>query len=107
VGKGLPLYMIDVSAYIHKSLDASELLLQSISGDIYRCSVFALGISPYMIASMLVQIINAFRKAEIRKKISPKKNNKMVLMIMVIMLWTISKLIGTLNQIEQELWVKN
>ena len=84
IGKGLPLYMIDVSAYIHKTVDASELLMQSISGDIYKCSLFALGISPYMIASMLVQIINAFRKSEIRKKISPKKNNKMVLTIMVI-----------------------
>ena len=84
IGKGLPLYMIDVSAYIHKTVDASELLMQSIGGDIYQCSLFALGISPYMIASMLVQIINAFRKSEIRKKISPKKNNKLVLTLMVI-----------------------
>ena len=84
IGKGLPLYMIDVSVYIHKTVDASELLMQSISGDIYQCSMFALGISPYMIASMLVQIINAFRKSEIRKKISPKKNNKMVLTLMVV-----------------------
>jgi len=84
VGKGLPLYMIDVSAYIHKTIDANTLLMQSISGDIYQCSLFALGISPYMIASMLVQIVNAFRKSEVRKKISPKKNNKMVLTFMVI-----------------------
>lgn len=84
VGKGLPLYMIDVSAYIHKTVDASELMMQSISGDIYQCSLFALGISPYMIGSMLVQIVNAFRRPEMRKKISPKKNNKMVLTIMVI-----------------------
>lgn len=84
VGKCLPLYMIDVSVYMHKAVNASELLMQSISGDIYQCSLFALGISPYMIASMLVQIINAFRKSEIRKKISPKKNNKMVLTLMVV-----------------------
>ena len=84
LGKGLPLFMIDVSAYIHKTVDANTLILQSISGDVYKCSLFALGISPYMIASMLVQIINAFRKPEIRKKISPKKNNKMVLTIMII-----------------------
>lgn len=76
--------MIDVSVYMHKAVNASELLMQSISGDIYQCSLFALGISPYMIASMLVQIINAFRKSEIRKKISPKKNNKMVLTLMVV-----------------------
>lgn len=79
IGKGLPLYMIDLSAYIHKTVEAEDLLIQTISGDIYQCSLFALGISPYMISSMLVQIISAFRKSEIRSKISPKKTNKQIL----------------------------
>lgn len=79
IGKGLPLYMIDVSYYMHKTVGAEDLLIQTISGDIYQCSLFALGISPYMISSMLVQIISAFRKSEIRAKISPKKTNKQVL----------------------------
>lgn len=79
IGKSLPLHMIDVSAYIHKSVDAEDLLLQTISGDIFQCSLFALGISPYMISSMLIQIVSAFRKSETRSKISPKKTNKQVL----------------------------
>lgn len=79
IGKGLPLYMIDVSEYLHKTVGAEDLLIQSISGDIFQCSLFALGISPYMIASMVVQIISAFRKSETRSKISPKKTNKQVL----------------------------
>lgn len=79
IGKGLPLYMIDVSAYLHKTVGAEDLLIQTISGDIYQCSLFALGISPYMISSMLVQIVSAFRKSETRSKISPKKTNKQVL----------------------------
>lgn len=84
IGKGLPLYMIDVSAYMHKAVEAEDLLMQTISGDIYQCSLFALGISPYMIASMVVQIISAFRKSETRSKISPKKTNKMVLGIALV-----------------------
>ncbi len=79
IGKSLPLYMIDYSAYIHKVIDAESLLLQTIQGDLYQCSLFALGISPYMISSMLVQVISALRKSEHRSKISPKKTNKLVL----------------------------
>lgn len=84
IGKGLPLYKIELSAYIHKTVEAGDLLMQTIGGDIYQCSLFALGISPYMIASMVVQIISAFRKSETRRKISPKKTNKMMLGITVI-----------------------
>lgn len=79
IGKGLPLYMIDVSEYMHKTVEPESLLLQTIQGDVFQCSLFALGISPYMIASMLTQIISAFRKSEIRSKISPKKTNYQVL----------------------------
>ena len=61
IGKCLPLYMIDLSAYTNGSMDAEALLMQSISGDIYQCSLFALGISPYMISSVLVQLISTFR----------------------------------------------
>ena len=84
IGKGLPLYRIELSAYMHKTVAAGDLLMQTINGDIYQCSLFALGISPYMIASMIVQIISAFRKSETRRKISPKKNNQMMLGIAVI-----------------------
>ena len=79
LGKGLPLYMIDVSEYMHKTVNPESLLLQTIQGDVFQCSLFALGISPHMIASMLSQIISAFRKSEIRSKISPKKTNYQVL----------------------------
>ncbi len=77
--------MIDYSAYIHKVIDAEALLMQTIQGDIYQCSVFALGISPYMISTMLVQVISAFRKSEYRSKISPKKTNKLALAITLIL----------------------
>ena len=37
VGKSLPLYMIDLTAYVDKSIGTDDLLLQTISGDIYQC----------------------------------------------------------------------
>lgn len=79
IGKSLPLYGIDVDVYLHKTMDAEGVLLQTISGDIYRCSIFALGISPYMISSMLIQVIQAIQGSESRAKKSPKKTNQQVL----------------------------
>ena len=66
LGKNLPLYGIDLSAYANQTLDTAALLIQAISGDVYRRSVFALGISPYMMASILVQMVVAFRSADVR-----------------------------------------
>lgn len=79
VGKCLPLYMIDLSAYTNGRMDAEALLMQSISGDIYQCSLFALGISPYMISSVLVQLISTFRSSDSKARVSPKKTNRMSL----------------------------
>lgn len=79
LGKSLPLYMVDLSAYVHTDLNAEDLLVQSISGDIYQCSLFALGISPYMIASVIVQMISSFKRSDFKVKVSPKKMNRMTL----------------------------
>lgn len=85
LGRELPLYMIDVSAYLHKQVDAETLLLQTINGDIYQCSLFALGISPYMISSIIIQMLSAFRSSETRKKISPTKTNRRVLTLTLVL----------------------
>ena len=45
VGRSIPLYRIDLSQYIYRSLDAQELLMQTIGGDAYKTSVFAVGIA--------------------------------------------------------------
>lgn len=78
-GKNLPLYGIDISVYADRTMDAETMLVQAISGDIFRCSVFALGISPYMIASILVQVAVSLRGSEERARISPRKKNRVVL----------------------------
>lgn len=79
VGKSLPLHSVDVSAYAEQGISAEALLRQTISGDIYQCSLFALGVSPYMISSVLVQILSAFRGSEARSRVSPRKVNKLTL----------------------------
>lgn len=84
IGKSIPLYMIDVSVYLHRSVDAETLLLQTISGDVHRCSIFALGISPFMIASIIAQVISSCRNSESKSKISPMKMNRLSLGMMFI-----------------------
>lgn len=84
LGKNLPLYKIDISAYLHKTVDAESLLLQTISGDINQCSLFALGILPYMIGTMIVQIALVFRSKEVRSKISHAKIQRVSLVVMLI-----------------------
>lgn len=84
LGKNLPLYMIDISVYLQKTVNAESLLVQTISGDIYQCSVFALGIFPYMIGTIVVQIALAFRSKEVRSRISQTKIQKASLVVMII-----------------------
>lgn len=85
VGKSIPLYGIDVDVYLHKAIDAEDLLIQTISGDIYQCSLFALGISPYMISSMLIQLLNACRNTDSKAKLSPKKSSRRILILTTIL----------------------
>jgi len=83
LGRGIPLYMIDTAAYLHKTIDTEAVLIQTISGDIYRCSLFALGISPYMISNLLVQVIVSLRSQESRAKISQARMNRLSMKLML------------------------
>lgn len=73
LGRCIPLYGIDVPAYAHRSVNAEELLMQSIGGNIHRFSVFTVGMSPFMISGILVQIVMACRDSDARARISPGK----------------------------------
>lgn len=84
LGKGLPLYGIDISAYLQHTLDTGDLLVQTISGDINKCSLFALGISPYMLSSLTVMIISLFQDSETQKRTSPKRKNRLILMLTLV-----------------------
>lgn len=85
IGRGIPLFMIDTAAYMHKVIDTETVLVQTISGDIYQCSLFALGISPYMISNLLVQVIVAFRSQESKAKISQARMNRLAMKFMIVL----------------------
>ena len=79
--KNIPLYKINIDFYFGKQSDGSNLLLQTLGGDANQCTLFALGISPYMIASIFVQIVMSFRSVEYRQRTSPIKINKLTMQI--------------------------
>ena len=81
VGKSIPLCGIDVDMYLHRTAAAEDLLLQTLSGDLYRCSLFALGISPYITASVLVQIMHSIQSTDLRTRHSPKKITRDTLLL--------------------------
>lgn len=110
VGKNIPLFMVDLSAYVYQVLDPETLLFQTISGDIYRCSIFALGIAPFMISNIIVQVISACISSDSKSKLSPVKMNKisagiaLVIAIVQAVLQT-QKLVFRVSG-EQLLWVQ-
>ncbi len=85
IGKNIPLYMIDLAAYAERTVNSQLLLEQTISGDINQSSLFALGVSPYMISSILVQIAYMFRNTESKKKTSPIKKNRLTIGMTLVM----------------------
>lgn len=79
IGRSIPVYGVDTAAYRQVALDAQNLITQTISGDRNRYSVFALGISPIMISSILSQLVLAFRSSDSKAKMSPRKNKLIIL----------------------------
>ena len=84
VGKSLPLYGIDLTAYREQGVNSVALLTQTISGDLYQCSIFALGISPFMLSSLLVQLVSAFQSKETKARTSPNKMSRITMMVTLI-----------------------
>lgn len=84
IGRSIPLYGIDTSIYDNE-LDAGMLLEQSVGGDLYKCSIMALGISPYMISSILVQMIVACKPKEVKARTSAKKMNHLTVIFMLML----------------------
>lgn len=85
MGRGIPLYGIDVSSRVYDSINAEEWLMQTVGGDVYRSSVFALGISPYMLSSLFVQLVVACKDTEAKARISPQKINRTTLAMTLIL----------------------
>ncbi len=76
LGRNIPLYGIDVSAYKTVYGDADALLMQAIGGDANQYSLFALGLSPFMISSLLMMIIISCRNACTKVRMSPRSMSR-------------------------------
>lgn len=84
IGRNIPLYGINLKAYEDVSVDAQSILLQALSGDMKNCSLFILGLWPYMIASILAVLLVAIISLDSSRKISPRKLNIWTLFFMMV-----------------------
>ena len=84
IGRSIPLYGIDTSAYKNSVLSVENILMQAIGGDQNRSSLFALGVSPHIISSIGLQIILAFLGKDVQKQFSAKRKNAISSKVMLI-----------------------
>lgn len=75
VGRNIPLYGVDISKYQEAEVNAQTIMVQAMTGDIRNCSIFILGLWPYMLSSMLIMVVVAVLSLDKTRKISPKKIN--------------------------------
>ena len=84
-GRSLLLYKVDSAAYQLEELNSQNIMVSMISGDRYQYTVFALGIMPYITATLLMWVFAAIRGAEFRARSSPQKTERMTLIIMLLL----------------------
>lgn len=84
IGRCIPLYGLDLSEYAYTSLDAQDILMQTIGGDAFRTSVFALGIAPYMSASILITTVLTVHNVGTHTVVSPRKQSKYTMLLALI-----------------------
>nr|WP_325186494.1 hypothetical protein [uncultured Oscillibacter sp.] len=73
------LYDIDLSAWLGDLRDPQDLLLSMVSGDRHRCTVFALGVMPYITASLAVWIVLSVGGSGLRNRFSPQRTERFTL----------------------------
>lgn len=83
IGRNIPLYGVDVDAYREIEVNAQSIIMQAVSGDIKNCSLFILGLWPYMLASMLIIVVVAIQSLDKTRKVSPKKINYWTVFLML------------------------
>ncbi len=95
LGRALPLYGVVTNWSSQASQDASALFRTMLSADRHQQTWMALGITPYINASMIMMFLSVFRRAESRAKTSQLKMTRrverMAFFIAVLMSFTISQ----------------
>lgn len=86
IGRCVPLVGVDTSKIqFVGEFNAQSVLTQTISGDLNQCSILALGIAPYMMASIPIQIILACRSADAKAHTSPFTVNRVTTLLMMVL----------------------
>lgn len=93
VGRSLLLYNVDPAAYQLEELNSQNIMISMISGDRYQYTIFALGIMPYIMSTLIMWIYTAVRGAEFRARMSPQKTERysFVLMMVLAILFALSR----------------
>lgn len=73
VGRHIPLYGIDIDAYQEVEMNAQNILDQTLSGDFNSYSIFAIGLWPYMLSSMIMMLYSALKRLDEKNQTSPKR----------------------------------
>lgn len=84
VMRKINLYGVDVAKMSDGQIDADLVLGQIVGGDLYRCSITAIGFAPYMIAGIIVMIIQLCQSSDTKSRISPKQVNRFTMLLTVI-----------------------
>lgn len=71
-GRSLLLYDVDCAAYQLDESNSQNIILSMVSGDRHRYTVFALGIMPYIMSSLMMWIFVSIRGAEYKSRLSPQ-----------------------------------
>lgn len=79
----IPLYGLDSVTYEQSLSNPDNFLLQAIGGDIYKSSIFALGIAPYITGSILVQMVAAVKKIFTKAPSSPRKQSAITVLLVL------------------------
>ena len=83
VGRSLLLYNVDPAAYELEELNSENIIVSMVSGDRHRYTLFALGIMPYT-STLIMWIFMAVRGAEFRARSSPRKTQRLTLIVMIV-----------------------
>ncbi|MCI9336741.1 MAG: hypothetical protein HFH93_04215 [Lachnospiraceae bacterium] len=95
-GRSLLLYRVDPAAYQLEELNSDNIMISMISGDRYQYTLFALGIMPYIMSTLVMWILTAVRSSEAKARSSPRKTArfKFLLMIAIAFAFAVSRAEG-------------
>lgn len=83
-GRSLLLYNIDPAAYQFEELDSQNIMISIISGDRHQYTLFALGVMPYITATLIMWVVMAVRGSEFKARVSPRRTERHTLILMIV-----------------------